>query len=120
MAKKRILLVEDDEIVLTMLEGVLSTVGYAVYTAKTAAVARTLLAASSYSLVIADWRLPDGDGAVVADGAAQLGAKTVLMSGYGRDMSPGARGSHPFMMKPVRIGPLLSYVSDAIGGPYLA
>ena len=120
MAKKRILLVEDDEIVLTMLEGVLSTVGYAVDTAKTAAVARTLLAASSYSLVIADWRLPDGDGAVVADGAAQLGAKTVLMSGYGRDMSPGARGSHPFMMKPVRIGPLLSYVSDAIGGPYLA
>jgi DNA-binding NtrC family response regulator len=120
MAKKRILLVDDDDIVLTMLESVLSTVGYAVDTAMTAAAARAHLAAISYSLVIADWRLPDGDGAVVADSAAQLGAKTVLISGYGREMSAEVRGGHPFMMKPVGIGTLLSCVSDAIGGPYLA
>jgi DNA-binding response OmpR family regulator len=120
MPKKRILLVEDDDIVLTMLESALSTVGYAVDTAMTAATARAHLAAISYSLVIADWRLPDGDGAVVADFAAELGAKTVLIGDYGREMSPKARGSHLFMIKPVRIGPLLSHVSDAIGGPHLA
>jgi DNA-binding response OmpR family regulator len=120
LARKRILLVEDDDIVLTMLDSVLSTVGYAVDTAMTAATARAHPAATSYSLVIADWRLPDGDGAVVADCAAELGAKTVLISGYRREMSREVRGSHPFMMKPIRIGPLLSCVCDAIGGPYLA
>jgi DNA-binding response OmpR family regulator len=103
-----------------MLESALTTVGYVVDTAMTAAAARAHLTAISYSLVIADWRLPDGDGAVIADCAAQLGAKTVLISGYGREMSPKVRGGHPFMMKPVRIGPLLPRVSDAIGGPYLA
>jgi hypothetical protein len=79
-----------------------------------------LLAVQSYALVIGDWKLPDGEGSFIADMPQQLGAKTVLMSGYAHDMPPEVREGHPFMMKLVRIGPLLSQVSNAIGGPNLA
>jgi DNA-binding response OmpR family regulator len=117
MAEKRILLLEDDDIVATMLETALSTVGYTVDVATTVAVGDALVAAQSYALVIADWRLPDGNGWTVADCAAALGAKTFLMSGYAQDMSPQVRRGHECVVKPIRIGPLPSYVSDAIGGP---
>jgi CheY-like chemotaxis protein len=101
-----------------MLETALSTVGYAVDVAMRAAEGWARLAGQSYALVIADWRLPDGDGSVVADGAAELGSKTFLLSGYVLDMPPEVREGHQCMMKPVRIGALLSRVSDEIGGPY--
>ena len=72
MTEKRVLLVEDDELVGTMLEAALTTVGYTVNVAGTAAEAWRLLAKHSYALVIADWKLPDGDGAAIAAGAADL------------------------------------------------
>ena len=36
----------------------------------------------TYALVITDWRLPDGDGMIVADWEKEIGAKTFVMSGY--------------------------------------
>jgi DNA-binding response OmpR family regulator len=86
MPEKRILLLEDDDLVSVMLETALSTVGYAVDVAMTAAEGWARLAGQRYSLVIADWKLPDGDGSVIADGAAEQGAKAFLMSGYVPDM----------------------------------
>jgi hypothetical protein len=52
--------------------------GYSVDTAPTIGEAVDLLDKNVYS----DWRLPDGDGLFVADTAATLGAKTVLISGH--------------------------------------
>jgi len=72
MPDKRILLVEDDEGVGALLAVALEGDGYEVDLAKTAAESWARLAAQAYALVIADWRLPDGDGSVIADGAADL------------------------------------------------
>ena len=47
----------------------------------------------AYSLVISDWRLPDGNGLLIADIAAELGAQTIVMSGYLFQM-PADRVNH--------------------------
>src|SRR5262249_5383961 len=73
---KRILLLEDELLVAEMLAYVLVEEGYIVDRATTQAEAERRLALAQYDLVIADWRLPDGDGTVIADMAAHLGSKT--------------------------------------------
>ena len=67
--------------------------------------------------VIADWRLPDGDGSVIADGAADLGAKTFIMSGYLPELPSERREGHRCMTKPIRLDALLAAVEGAIGAP---
>ena len=117
MPEKRILLVEDDENVGEVLAIALAEAGYHVDVATTAAESWARLAAQGYALVIADWRLPDGDGSVIADGAADLGAKTFIMSGYLPELPTDRRGGHRCMMKPVRLDSLLAAVHGAIGKP---
>jgi hypothetical protein len=53
-------------------------------------------------VVVADWRLPDGDGIELADWAARLGAKTVIVSGYLFALPPASTARHEVIMKPVR------------------
>ena len=63
----RILLIEDEatsrEISLLILEGA----GYEIDAANCAVAAHERLSSAPYSLVIADWLLPDGDGIYLAD-----------------------------------------------------
>jgi CheY-like chemotaxis protein len=75
MPAKRILLIEDEQIIHDLLSHVLKGEGYAVDVAPTAAMAWQYLDAQPYALVIADWRLPDGDGTVIAEAAADLGSQ---------------------------------------------
>jgi DNA-binding response OmpR family regulator len=63
MAEKRILLVEDEEDVREFLALSLRGAGYSVDAVATVAEANQRLQAMIYGLVIADWRLPDGNGA---------------------------------------------------------
>jgi DNA-binding response OmpR family regulator len=65
MAEKRILLVEDEPETSDFLTTALRGSGYAVDAARTAAEAWACLDAHRYALVIADWRLPDGDGSLI-------------------------------------------------------
>ena len=117
MPEKRILLVEDDEDVGELLADALEGAGYEVDVAKTAAESWARLAAQGYALVIADWRLPDGDGSVIADGAADLGAQTFIMSGYLPEMPSDRREGHRCMTKPIRLDALIAVVEGAIGAP---
>ncbi|HEX6441723.1 MAG TPA: response regulator [Stellaceae bacterium] len=118
MPQKRILLVEDDEDVAEVLRIAILGEGYAVDYAPTAAEAWKQLAVHHYELVLSDWRLPDGDGSVIADGGAELGAKTFIMSGFLPEMPLDRREGHRCMMKPVRIGELLTLIYGAIGPPH--
>jgi DNA-binding NtrC family response regulator len=120
MPDKRILLVEDDEDVGEVLRIALHEAGYPVDLATTAADGWKCLAAHRYALVLSDWRLPDGDGSVIADGGAELGAKTFIMSGYLPEMPIERREGHHCMMKPVRVRDLLRLIRDAIGAPHEA
>lgn len=115
MPETRILLVEDDPDVGEVLATALVQEGYVVDLATTVAQGWQHLATHSYGVVLSDWRLPDGEGSVIADGGADLGAKTFIMSGYLPEMPAGKREGHHCMMKPVRISNLLALIQDAIG-----
>jgi DNA-binding response OmpR family regulator len=114
MVGKRILLLEDDPEVAELLIAVLHDAGYIVDPARTVAQAESRLAERAYGLVIADWRLPDGDGLSFADRAADMGAKTAILSGYALQMSPEKSARHEIWMKPMRPSELVEAVERCI------
>jgi DNA-binding response OmpR family regulator len=114
---KRILLVEDERDIRELLSHVLHAGGYTVDAVATAAEAWRCLNAGSYAVVIADWRLPDGDGTLIADWAADQGAKTFVMSGYLFQMAGGRAERHETLMKPMRPSEIVAVVERAIGQP---
>jgi DNA-binding response OmpR family regulator len=111
----RILLVEDEPALQELWADVLRERGYVVDLAGTLSDAKDCFAAQVYDLVITDWRLPDGDGRVVADWAAALGGKAVVTSGYLSYMPGGMALGHETLMKPVRLSDLVASVEALIG-----
>ena len=115
MAEKRILLLEDDAHLAGTLLFVLQGAGYIVDLALTVARAERRLSDQRYGLVVADWRLPDGDGTVVADRAAALGVKTAVLTGYVLQMPRERAERHEVWMKPMRPSELITAVERCIG-----
>jgi len=108
-------MLEVDEDVNELLVLVLRTAGYIVDLAINVAQANRRLAERGYGLVVADWRLPDGDGIEIADIAADLGAKTAILSGYALQMSPEKSARHEIWMKPMRPSELIAAVERCVG-----
>lgn len=117
MAEKRILLVEDERELRELLALGLRRAGYTVDGAANTAEAQQLLDAQPYALVIADWRLTDGNGIDVADRAAKLRARTIIISGYAFGLPAGAAEHHGVIMKPVTVYDLVAAVQRRIGNP---
>jgi|GraSoiStandDraft_45_1057281.scaffolds.fasta_scaffold292265_1 two-component system response regulator HydG len=115
MPAKHILLIEDERPVANMLGIALRSEGYDVDLAETAADARKRLDSLRYDLVIADWRLPDGDGLDMADLAADNGSKTMLISGYLFQVPAERTVRHELLMKPMRPQELIDAVERMIG-----
>jgi DNA-binding response OmpR family regulator len=115
MAEKRILLLEDEAEIGELFHLGLTSSGYVVDIATTIALARQRLAETPYDLVIADLRLPDGDGLQIADQAADLGSKSFILSGYLFQLPAGTAKRHDLLMKPIRPRDLLTAVKRAIG-----
>ncbi|MFI4949249.1 MAG: response regulator [Alphaproteobacteria bacterium] len=114
LSEKRILLVEDEPEIQVVLAEALRGKSYAVDFAATVREAKTCLAAQTYDLVITDWKLPDGDGRLIADWATELGAKTVVMSGYLSRMPGGRAPGHETLMKPIRIPEFVDLVRRSL------
>jgi two-component system, NtrC family, response regulator PilR len=114
---KRILLVDDDADVRELVALVLRSEGYSVDVAASAARALVNLTRFRYALVIADWRLPDGDGTVVANFAEQLGAKAFIMSGYLFHMPRSKVDERLTLMKPLQPSEVAAAVRNCIGTP---
>ena len=115
MPDTRVLLVEDEPEVRQLLAHSLRSAGYHVDAARTAAEAWAQLEATAYGVVIADWRLPDGDGTLILDWAAEQGAHTFLMSGYLFQMPGGRAERHDSLMKPLRPSEIVAAVERRIG-----
>ena len=111
----RVLLVEDDPDLRELMQLALQASGYAVDPAATVKEGQACLAAVPYSLVITDWRLPDGDGTLIALWATELGAKAIVVSGFLREMPGGWAEDYSTLMKPFRSHQLLDAVREAIG-----
>jgi len=115
MPERDILIVDDEPAVCDVLAGVLRDSGYAVDVAATGAEATALLKEHRYGMVVADWRLPDGDGASIANLAAEAGSYVFVMSGYLPWMLPGSVDPRQTLMKPVRPSELLAAARACIG-----
>jgi DNA-binding response OmpR family regulator len=115
MTVKRILLVEDEKDIAEILTLFLRGEGYSVDVAGTLAQARQRLDTVTYTLVNTDLRLPDGDGLEIANRAAELGARTSILSGYVLQLPAGAARRHEVMTKPMRPSAFLAAVQRLIG-----
>jgi CheY-like chemotaxis protein len=110
----RILLIDDDEQLRVLLDYFLRTLGYVVDCAATAHEARSRLAVQKYELVIADARLPDGNGAEIADDANAKGSIAVILTGYAIEQR---NSRHDVLFKPIRPDELARVVEQYIGAP---
>ena|ERR1044071_996147 len=115
MPDKSILIVEDEADTRQVLTHVLVAEGYSVDAVGTVAEAWHRLDQRPYTLVIVDWRLPDGDGLVIADAAAGRGAATFVMSGYLFRMPGGTADRHETLMKPLRPSEIIAVTERRIG-----
>jgi DNA-binding NtrC family response regulator len=111
---KRILLVEDDAELRLLLEHVLLGAGYDVDTAATVTAANAQLENATYDLVLADGRLEDGTGMMVAEKAVAAGMKALIITGYAFDLPQEQLGRYDYLLKPVRPSELLEEVARAL------
>ncbi len=109
----RILLVEDDTELRLLLEHVLLGAGYAVDSAALVETARDLLP-GGYDLVLADGRLPDGTGMMVAQRAQALGIRALIITGYAFELPKEELARYEFLLKPVRPSELLDAVARVL------
>ena len=106
----KILIVEDDSELRLLLEHVLLGADYRVDIAENVHGALDLLNRQRYDLVVADGRLDDGTGMMVAARAEQAGIHTLIITGYAFDLPKEELGRYDFLLKPVRPDELLQAV----------
>src|SRR5260370_22430484 len=110
-----ILLGEDEYKVRVLLEHVLIDGGYEVDSAATVAEGKSLLDSVHYDLLLADGRLPDGTGMMLADQAEESGIKALIITGYAFQLAE--LGRYEFLMKPVRPAELVGAIERILGAP---
>jgi DNA-binding response OmpR family regulator len=115
MPEKDVLVVDDEVAVREVLGEILREEGYVVDLAATVAEARALLDKYRYGVLLADWRLPDGDGVLIANLAAEVGTHVFVMSGYLPYMLPVTVDVRHTLMKPIRPAELAAAVRACIG-----
>jgi CheY-like chemotaxis protein len=111
---RRILLVEDDPELRLLLEHVLLGARYEVDTAATVEAAFARLDGPPYDLVLADGRLEDGTGMMVAERASEAGSKVLIITGYAFDLPREELARYEYLLKPVRPSELLEAVGRVL------
>ncbi len=104
--KKKILVVDSDEIILSSLSGFLSSEGFKTVQAGNIAQARQALGNEDFALVVMDLNLPDGDGFGLLDEITGNYPHTVVIviTNYGTiesAVSAIKRGAYEYLTKPI-------------------
>ena len=115
---RRLLVVDDDAVSVALIESVVSSPDRGLYTAYSAAEARTVLAEHRVDLVLLDLHLPDADGrdilVEVRSNAATEETPVVVLSGEEGSVAPAecyALGADAFLTKPPDLALLRSTVT---------
>lgn len=120
MTVTRILVVDDEADIRTLVDEILSDEGYRVATAGNAAEARDKISTTSPDLVLLDIWMPDTDGITLLkewSGDAGPNCPVVIMSGHGTietAIEATRLGAADFIEKPVSIAKLLLTVEKAL------
>jgi DNA-binding NtrC family response regulator len=120
MKGKSILIVDDDQVILKSLEGVLNMEGYRVDTAGTGQEAIKKFQANFYNLALLDIKLPDMDGTELLSKIHQTEPKMmkIMVTGY-PELNNAVQslnlGADAYLMKPVNPKMLLKVVKEKLG-----
>jgi DNA-binding NtrC family response regulator len=117
--RERILIVEDDELVLKSLEGVLTKEGYEVTTAQEGRKALELFGENSYDLVLTDLMMAGIDGLEVLRKVKEISPDTIviMITGYeslGSAVESMRRGAYDYLVKPCKPIELLAAVKRGL------
>jgi len=120
MKGKSILIVDDDQVILKSLKGVLNIEGYHVDTVGTGQEAIKKFQANFYNLVLLDIKLPDMDGTKLLSNIHQTEPKMmkIMVTGY-PELDNAVQslnlGADAYLMKPVNPKMLLKVVKEKLG-----
>ncbi len=121
MTKKKILVVDDEELILGTLCDDLEISGYDVTPARSGEEALIKLKKERYDLILTDLMMKEVDGVQVLNEAKRIDPETsvIILTGYSNSpltedaINLGADG---FLLKPCEIEELLSLISQLISG----
>ncbi len=116
--KKTVLVVDDDQSVLTTFARILERNGYNVDTAETGNQAITKLQTKDYDIVLIDLKLPDIDGTDVLRKIPKSASKTVkiIITGFSTQESglmAADYGADDYLVKPLKPEELLEVIKEA-------
>jgi YesN/AraC family two-component response regulator len=119
MSKKEILIIDDEQMILDMLDQILSAAGYDVQTALGGKKALEIFAAHPVGLVLTDIKMPGIDGYhLLREIKGQKpDTRIVLMSGYSNDLSIREAielGADEFVVKPFKGSEILQVLESAM------
>ena len=110
----RILAVDDDEGVRTLLEHILSAAKYEVDAAASVRASLALLERNYYNLLLADLMLPDGSGMQIAEEAHRRGTPAIIVTAYPYRFRKADLARFDLLLKPVQPAELLEAVSKVL------
>ncbi|HTS52629.1 MAG TPA: response regulator [Burkholderiales bacterium] len=108
---RRVLLVEDDDLVSRLLEETLRMAGYDVECAATFGEGKAKLQQGKYDLIISDVILPGGLGTDLAPIAEALGVKYFAVSGQPDQTQALETTKHHYLAKPFRPGAFIEQIN---------
>lgn len=116
---QRILIVDDDQDICLLLSRFLTKSGYTVATAGRGSLAKELLTAQRFDLVLCDHRLPDTDGLQMVQyiRSSSPGTQVIIITGYSEvrlAVELMRRGAFDYIGKPLYPDELLMRVQDAL------
>jgi two-component system response regulator HydG len=111
-----ILLVEDDADVRLMMEHILIDAGHQVDTAATLAGGLARVYRERYDVVLADAKLPDGNGTDLADQALERGMRALLITAYAFSFPSQSLQRFEVLLKPLRPVEIVAAVDRALAG----
>jgi two-component system KDP operon response regulator KdpE len=114
----RVLVVEDDQAIRSMLQSTLAVEGFEVQTAVSVSEARALLRHAPPDVVLLDLGLPDGDGSeLVKDARQQRGIPVLVVSARHQESEKVKlldAGADDYLTKPFSVGELLARIRVAM------
>lgn len=121
--KQKILLIDDDDLVIRSLRKLLSAKGYEVESAVNALEAVTLAANQDFDLVVSDVRMPGESGITAIEkiqalyGERRISCGYILISGYSEENTPeqtARLGINTFLNKPFDNEAFLKHVQEEL------